>query len=193
MKRVQDGESLDVVLWDIQQQIAPFSDRMIQVALDSLPDVVDRTITAIANTLEILTKKWGSTAAHNMLTHFLGFDFALDHEHVPGTDVDAPPGFKPNPEFEEQPDKFIAPDKEVQGSSGEELMKGRIDVLNNKYNYLVNQISEFRKKRDAVGVSPSAKRNYKNEIARLFNEAQPLAKQLGELRVVFKKKYGYWY
>ncbi len=55
LKELEAGKPLFQVLMDIQKEIQPFSDQMMQTALDTMPDVLDKTIEMFSNLGEHLT------------------------------------------------------------------------------------------------------------------------------------------
>ncbi len=52
LKGLNEGGDLKQLLWEVQQEIQPFSDAMMQTALDALPSVVERSMDAFAGVIE---------------------------------------------------------------------------------------------------------------------------------------------
>ncbi len=70
IKRVEAGEQLSDVLMDIQKEIRPFSDQMMQMALDSMPEVLTKTVSSIHD----LIRDVSTPAAENAIKNLFGID-----------------------------------------------------------------------------------------------------------------------
>jgi len=105
LKQMNEGRLLKDVLFDIQKEIQPFSDQMMQLAIDSLPDTLDRTLTILN---DMITKVGGG-----VLEGLLGpLADLLKGETVDGTTTITPaPIPEPGP-ITEQP-TFIPPSEPV--------------------------------------------------------------------------------
>ncbi len=54
LKGLNEGGNLKQLLWEVQQEIQPFSDSMLDMALASMPDVAIKTAQALANAAEVI-------------------------------------------------------------------------------------------------------------------------------------------
>ncbi len=67
LKGLNEGGNLKQLLWEVQQEIQPFSDSMLQMALDSLPSVLENSIDAFVN----LVKRFGEARAQEIAQSWL--------------------------------------------------------------------------------------------------------------------------
>ncbi len=214
LERIKNGDSLFDVLKDVQSEIQPFSDEMIQIALDSLPGVIDKTINAIAKTMEILVSKWGETVAHNIFSHLMGFDFAVEHKH--GTEkepvddipksaeellhlqhghkykggkhpvIDVPkPDLEPEPESEPEPEPELLTTKEKM-QIAITSQKKRVEVTRGR----VNIFTQYWQSIKNAGMKIQYKTNTLDPEIKLLKARE---KVLGILRFNYHELFGVWY
>ncbi len=64
---LNEGRNLKEMLQEVQTEIQPFSDAMIQGALDSLPGIIDKSVNAFANTINSLGEEFAKDFAESWL------------------------------------------------------------------------------------------------------------------------------
>ncbi len=52
LKRLEDGEDLNLILMDVVKELQPFTDQALQMALDAMPGVLDKSIAVVSSILD---------------------------------------------------------------------------------------------------------------------------------------------
>ncbi len=91
LKRLEDGEDLNLILMDVVKELQPFTDKALELALNAMPDVIQKSIDVVGSVLD----QTADEVSHDVYNWILGA-FGIEG-HAAGTTPTTGGGGSPPP------------------------------------------------------------------------------------------------
>ncbi len=193
LKGLNEGRDLRSMLWEVQQEVQPFSDAMMQMALDAMPSVIERSMDAFANIIEKtgghvmseLAKSW-------LLPHPPRGGLGIDFSKIPGNALKElqtlfPSMLEAGAVHSDVIDTTISSsDKEL----GYDASKGRIHFYKGKYytQQRLQQLIDVKQRSSTVSTAKQADVSKFQSLAEKSRPAGQRLRKAGQSQIMEKKR-----